>query len=200
MPLERLGVLGGAFDPLHIGHRIVAQDVVEALELDRLLVIPTARPPHRDTVLPAELRFELTRRAFASDDRIRVSAAELERPGTSYTVDTLEWVGSRLEPEKLFCVMGGDQLRVLDTWKSVDRILELARIVAMTRGDGGEEKLSAPPGIDYETVPVTRVDLSSTRIRERLSAGLTIRYLVPECIRPDVEAAWSRNDSGGSAY
>lgn len=193
-------MLGGAFDPLHIGHRIVAQDVVEALELDRLLVVPTARPPHRDTVLSAETRFELTRRAFDGDGRIRVSRAELDREGPSYTVDTLEWIRAEHDPGSLFCIIGDDQLRVLDTWKSVDRILEIAEIVGMSRGRDGAEPLEAPAGISYTTVPVTRVDLSSTRVRERLEAGRTIRYLVPECIRADVEAAWPRNDSGGSAY
>lgn len=194
-------MLGGAFDPLHIGHRIVAQDVLEALDLDRLLVVPTARPPHRDTVLPAETRLELTRRAFEGDGRIHVSREELDREGTSYTVDTLEWIRAEHDPGSLFCIIGGDQLRVLDTWKSVDRILEIAEVVAMSRGgDDGGEALAAPAGISYTTIPVTRVDLSSTRIRERLDAGRTIRYLVPECIRPDVEAAWRRNDSGGAAY
>ena len=91
----RLGMLGGTFDPLHIGHLVVAQDVVEELELDRLLVVPAARPPHRSTVLPPELRLQLAREAFAGDPRIQVDDLEFRREGPSYTVDTLEEIRSR---------------------------------------------------------------------------------------------------------
>jgi nicotinate-nucleotide adenylyltransferase len=183
----RVGIFGGTFDPPHIGHLVVTQDVIERLDLDRLVVVPAGRPPHREAVLDAETRLELARRAFEGDERILVSAVEVERDGPSFTIDTLEWARRELDPEALFLIVGADQLRSFRTWRQPERILQLARLAVMTRP--GEEMT----GIDvpHEIVEVTRVDLSSTRIRRRLEEGRSIRYLVPERLRPMVETAWS---------
>lgn len=186
----RLGVLGGTFDPLHVGHRIVAQDVVERLELDRLLVIPAGRPPHRRAHLPTEARLRMVEAAFRGDDRIEASGVEVERSGPSYTVDTLEWIRRTVDPAELFCVIGVDQLRTFGSWREPGRIVELARLAVMTREGDAPGPGDAPEGIPYEVVPVTRVDVSGTRIRDRLDGGLTVRYLVPESIREELEAAW----------
>jgi nicotinate-nucleotide adenylyltransferase len=166
---------------------VVTQDVIERLDLDRLVVVPAGRPPHREAVLDAETRLELARRAFEGDERILVSAVEVERDGPSFTIDTLEWARRELDPEALFLIVGADQLRSFRTWRQPERILQLARLAVMTRP--GEEMT----GIDvpHEIVEVTRVDLSSTRIRRRLEEGRSIRYLVPERLRPMVETAWS---------
>lgn len=186
----RLGMLGGTFDPLHVGHLIVAQDVVERLDLDRLLVIPAGRPPHREARLPAEVRLRMVEAAFRGDDRIEASGVEIERTGPSYTVDTLDWIRRTVDPEELFCVMGVDQLRTFGSWREPERIVELARIAVMTRDGRTPGPDDAPEGIPCEVVPVTRVDLSGTRVRERLDRGLTVRYLVPEAIREELETAW----------
>lgn len=188
---RRLGLLGGTFDPVHVGHCVVAQDVVEELELDRLLVVPAGRPPHREAALPARVRYELTRRVFAGDERIEVSDLELRREGPSYTVDTLARLREEREPETLFCVIGIDQLRELDTWHRPGRIPELAELAVMDRR--GEEPApgDAPLDLPFRTLRVTRVDLSSTRVRTRLRAGETVRYLVPDAVWEEVEEAWS---------
>lgn len=188
----RLGMLGGTYDPVHIGHGVVAQDVVEELELDRLLVVPAGRPPHREAVLPAPARYEITRRVFAGDDRIDVCDLELRREGPSYTVDTLARIREELDPETLFCVIGIDQLRELDTWHRPERIPELAQLVVMSRGGEEPSPDDAPLDLPYRTLRVTRVDLSSTRVRRRLRAGETVRYLVPDSVRERVEEAWAR--------
>lgn len=188
---DRLGVLGGTFDPPHVGHLVVAQDVVEALELDRLLVVPAGRPPHRDAVLPAALRLELVRAAFRDDGRFEVSDLELRRDGPSYTVDTLQRIRRDRSPAELWCAIGVDQLRELDEWREPERITELARLAVMSREGERPEAGDAPLDIPFTALEVTRVDLSSTRIRERLRAGRSIRYLVPERIRERVEEAWS---------
>lgn len=193
---ERLGVLGGTFDPLHVGHLVVAQDVVEELGLDRLLVVPAARPPHRDAVFPAGERLAMVETAFGDDPRIEVSDLEHRRDGPSYTVDTLAAVRADRSPERLFCVIGADQLRDFGGWHRPERILELATLAVMDRGRGaatGTEGGSLP---EHRKVSVTRVDLSSTRVRERLDRGLTVRYLVPESIRERVEAGWPRHAPG----
>lgn len=230
---ERLGVLGGTFDPLHIGHAVVAQDVLERLELDRLLVIPAARPPHRRPVLPADLRFALVSDVFAGAPGLEVSDLELRRPGPSYTVDTLVQVRELHDPSVLYCVIGSDQLRTLRTWHRYGRLVELAELAVMQRGNSEagaaveravlpvesaqrgaptERSGAATPArehgaagraekvddeLRHTTVEVTRVDISGTRIRERLRRGRSVRFLVPECIRERVEEAWSAHGRGG---
>lgn len=183
----RIGILGGTFDPPHIGHLVVAQDTLECLGLDRLVVVPAGRPPHREAALDPVSRLELVRLAFDGDDRILVSDVELEREGPSWTVDTLEWVRQELDPEVLFLIVGADQLQSFREWREPENILRLARLAVMTR-PGEELKETDVP---HEVIEVTRVDLSSTRIRRRLEEGRSIRYMVPERLRPAVERAWS---------
>lgn len=186
----RLGVLGGTFDPIHVGHRIVAQDVTEALELDRMLVVPAARPPHREAALGAERRLRITRRAFRGDDRFEVSGLELERPGPSYTVDTLEVIRERRSPSELYCVIGADQLEEFAGWHRPERIAELAELIVMSREDREPRPPPEVPDLPFRAVDVTRIELSSTRVRRRLEAGRSVRYLVPESVRPEVEAVY----------
>lgn len=183
----RIGILGGTFDPPHIGHLVVAQDALESLELDRLIVVPAGRPPHREALLDAETRLALVRLAFEGDDRFQVSDVEVEREGPSWTVDTLEWARLELDPDVLYLIVGADQLRSFRGWRQPERILRLARLAVMTRP--GEELKGAD--VPHEVIEVTRVDLSSTRIRRRLEEGMSIRYTVPERLRPEVERAWS---------
>ena len=208
-PGATLGMFGGTFDPVHVGHLIVAGDIVEGLGLDRLLVVPAGRPPHRDAVLPSRVRLSLVRRAFEGDPRIEVSEVEVRRDGPSYTADTLAWIRESREPESLFLVIGVDQLETIHGWHEPERIAELARIVVMTREGEEPRDVTGGGGLPYETLPVTRVDLSATRIRERLGRGLTVRYLVPESIREELLRAWpgaapgaalAGNDGARSAY
>lgn len=211
---ERLGVLGGTFDPPHIGHAVVAQDVLERLELDRLLVVPAARPPHRDAVLPADLRFALVSDLFVGAPGFEVSDLELRRPGPSYTVDTLAQVRELYDPTVLYCVIGSDQLRTIRTWHRYRRLVQLADLAVMQRGNSGtlaagkpgqegggagsgERPEQAEADLRYTPVDVTRVDISGTRIRERLRRGRSVRFLVPECIRERVEEAWRAQESRG---
>ncbi|WP_419164825.1 nicotinate (nicotinamide) nucleotide adenylyltransferase [Candidatus Palauibacter sp.] len=186
---RRIGVFGGSFDPPHVGHAIVARELVEQLRLERLLVIPAADPPHRSAVLPAATRFELTRRLFRGIPRIEVSPLEFRRSGPSFTVDTLEELARQFQDDRLILAMGADRFAALDGWKDPDRVRELARIAVMPRG--GREPVSPPAAtpIDYLVVNVTRIDVSASRIRRRLREGRSVRHLVPESIRHDVERA-----------
>ena len=183
----RVGVFGGAFDPPHIGHLVVAQDVFEFLGLDLLLVVPTARPPHRGVQMSGEQRLELTRAAFGDDPRMRVSDIELNRRGPSWSVRTLASIRDDLRPDRLWLVIGADQYRSFDSWRQPARILELADLAVMPR-DGASPRID--PRYPCTIVPVTRVDVSSTRIRERLDDGLGVRYLVPESTRERLEQIW----------
>jgi nicotinate-nucleotide adenylyltransferase len=193
---RRIGVFGGAFDPPHIGHLVVSQDAIEALDLDLLLIVPSARPPHRDAVLDAEQRLGLVRTVFDDDPRIEVSDIELRRPGPSWTVDTLKEVRRRWEPDELVLVIGADQYRSFDSWRDPPGILELAELAVMPR-DG--ELPREDPRYPFVAAPVTRVDVSSTRVRERLSTGRSVRYLVPDSIRERLEEIWSERKVGAEA-
>ncbi len=186
---ERLGMLGGTYDPPHVGHLIVAQDVLEELALDRLLIIPAGDPPHRAALLPAEVRLQLVSQAFGENPCFEVSRIEVDRTGPSFTVDTLRWIRRTMAPEELYCVIGVDQLRVIDTWSRYEEISEVARLAVMAR-DG--EALPAEMPVPFENVAVTRVDVSGSEIRDRLREGRSIRYLVPERIRERVEVEWAR--------
>ena len=195
MNSRRIGVFGGVFDPPHLGHLVVAQDLIERLDLDLLLIVPSARPPHREAVLGAEERLSLARTAFGGDPRIGVSDIELRRPGPSWTVDTLEEIQKLWEPDELLLVIGVDQYRNFDSWRNPERILELADLAVMPR-DG--ELPRKDPRYPFVAAPVTRVDVSSTRVRDRLSEGLTVRYLVPESIRERLEEIWSERGIGAA--
>ena len=182
---RRIGVFGGAFDPPHIGHRVVAQDVLERLRLDRLIVVPTASPVHRDTSLPARLRLALARSAFADSDRIEVSDIEFEHEGPSYMVETLEKIRRGEGTADLWLIIGSDQYAVFETWHEPGRILELARLAVMTRG---EDVIVPDPRFPYESVEVTRIDVSGEAIRRRIGSGQSIRYLVPESVFAALES------------
>ena len=188
---RRTGILGGSFDPPHVGHVSVACDLVEELRLDRLLVIPAGDPPHRKVTLPGEVRLDLTRRAFADLPGIEVSPMEIERGGPSYTVDTLEALARRFPSDRLVLAMGADQFAAIHRWDRWRRIPELARIAVLPRG--GREPAPSPEStpIEYVVANVTRVDISASRIRQRLEEGRSVHLLVPETIRHDVERAWA---------
>lgn len=182
----RIGVLGGTFDPPHVGHLLVASDVFAALRLDRLLLVPSASPPHkRGTVrATAEQRLEMTRLAVGDDERFQVDDIELRRPGASYSVDTLRQLRERYgEDAELYFVVGMDQLREFHGWREPEEVARLARLVVVSR-DGQ----TAEPG-DPVAVPiaVTRIDLSATDIRGRVRAGEPIRYFVPDPVREFIE-------------
>jgi nicotinate-nucleotide adenylyltransferase len=177
----RLGLFGGTFDPPHIGHLIVAQDVHDALGLDRVIFIPAAVPPHKadEGVSPPALRLEMIRAAVADDDRFRVSDVELRREGPSYTVDTLEELRSRDPGAFVYFIVGADQFRSFHTWREPEAVARLARLAVMTRSGWSPDRDAPPIDVEYEAVPVTRVDLSSTDIRRRIREGRSVRYMVP---------------------
>ena len=181
----RLGILGGTFDPPHIGHLIAAQEVHRQLGLDRLLLVPAAVPPHKrdERVTPGALRLAMLRAAIGEEDRFEVSEIELERDGPSYTVDTLRTLRDRHPDAGLFLAIGADQLAEFGSWKAPDEIAELATLVAFGRGGRSPDTDRWPA----ETVDVPEIDLSSTRIRERVAAGEPIRYWVPAAVEAIIE-------------
>lgn len=173
----RLGVFGGTFDPPHIGHLVAAQDARTALELDRVVLVPAAVPPHKldRPITPGHLRLELLRAAVAGDAGFEVDDMELRRDGPSWTVDTLRALREGRPDAELFLLVGMDQFAEFDTWRDPDQIRRLARIAVLDRGGA-----AAPAGADWTAVHVTRIDLTSTEVRRRVAAGRPIRFLVPD--------------------
>lgn len=189
----RVAVFGGTFDPPHMGHLAVAQDVHEALELDTILFMPAARPPHKEgmRITGAETRFRMVEAAVGDDPRFRVSDLELGREGPSWTVETLRELRAEDPGRELFLLLGADQWAGFGMWREPGEILELATLVLMSRnGDHPEEVdpgLPAGASPRYREVRVTRMDLSSTGLRRRVREGRPIRYLVPEPVRRIIE-------------
>lgn len=186
---RRIGIFGGTFDPPHVGHVSVARDVADALDLDEVVWIPAGRPPHKppDGSAPAELRLRMTRAAAAADPRFRVEELEVRRAGPSYTVDTLRELRERAEateaegadPAELILIMGHDQYRSFSTWRSPDEVRRLATLAVMDRGG---EALDEAEHRCLLRVPVGRVDVSSSEIRERIGRGEDVSDRVPESV------------------
>ena len=183
----RIGIFGGTFDPPHIGHLIAAQDALETLTLDRVLFVPARLPPHKqnDHVTDAAVRLQMIRAATASNPSFEVSDIELSRGGPSFTVDTLRELRKQRPDDEFFLLLGVDQVTEFATWREPDEVLALARVAMLARG-GIEE--AAAGDIVHQTVPVTRVDVSSTVVRQRVGAGQSIRYLVPEAVERIIAA------------
>jgi nicotinate-nucleotide adenylyltransferase len=185
----RVGLLGGAFNPPHIGHLVCAQEARDQLGLELVVLVPFARPPHRElTEDPgAEARLELCRLAAAPEPRLEVSGIELERAGPSYTSETLRAWRERAPEDELVVLLGGDQAAALPDWHEPETVLELAT-VAVAEREGYEaalvrDRLSGLPGAErVEFFAMPRLDVSSTLVRERLRSGRPLRHLVPDAV------------------
>ena len=183
----RMGVLGGTFDPIHIGHLVAAEGVREELRLDRVVFVPAARPPHKDAASISDglRRLEMARLATTDNPAFEVSDLELRRGGTSYTIDTVRQLkagyGSGV---RLFFLMGVDSLREITMWKDCDSLLEEAVVVVFPRP--GLDPCAVEESIRERVrfVSTCEVGVASSGIRERVRAGKSIRYLV----HPAVEA------------
>ncbi len=186
---RKLGILGGSFNPIHNGHLAMAEAARAAHGLDRVLFVPAGRPPHKGADLaPAEDRLEMVRLALQGREGFEASPLEVERPGTSYTVDTLEEL-RRLQPEaELFFILGEDSIPELPGWRSAPRILHLARIVAVNRaGSRAHFRKGDFPGVTPEVIArleADRVTMSpapeeSRRIRDAIRRGEPIDGMVP---------------------
>jgi nicotinate-nucleotide adenylyltransferase len=184
---RRLGIFGGTFDPPHHGHLIVAGEALEVLGLDQVLLVPAADPPHKSgrVEATADQRLRMLAAAVGDDPRFRVEAVEIERGGTSYTVDTLLEL-RRAEPEVEWALLIGlDQFRSFAGWRDPEGIARLARLGVLSRG--GEE-LREPAAFGAVRVPVSRIDISATEVRRRAAAGLSLRYYVPDAVAEIIAA------------
>ncbi len=215
-----VGLFGGTFDPIHLGHLRIAEEAREALRLARVLFIPAKLPPHKEgaDLSPPEFRLEMVRRAVAGNPHFEASDLELRREGPSYSVLTLRQLRGDLAPrDRLWFLMGSDSYREVHTWHRYEELFELADVAVLSRPPDGRD-LGAPEGLaasltagpqgfrhtsgrEVRFVEVTLLDISSTEIRRAMAEGRSVRYLVPDSVREGYEGLGNRQPvrSAGSA-
>jgi nicotinate-nucleotide adenylyltransferase len=184
-----VGVLGGTFDPIHSGHLIIAEEARLKLRLARVLFVPAGQPWLKTdrTISPAAHRVEMAKRAIAANPHFELSAVEVDRSGPSYSVGTIAILQQQMGAgARLFFLIGWDSLAELPQWKEPDRLIQLCKLVAVTRPGFSRPDLKAleslVPGVTQSVVwlDIPPVDISSTDIRKRVTQGLSIHGLVPE--------------------
>jgi nicotinate-nucleotide adenylyltransferase len=185
----RVGILGGTFNPPHLGHLVCAQEAYTQLELERVLFIPARTPPHKpvEDEPGAEHRLELCRLAVRDDPRFEASDIEMQRDGPSYTVDTLLKLQSNAPDNDLYLIVGGDVAAGLPDWHEPERVLSFATLaVAKRRGTPREWVEAALADLDggerTRFFRMPRIGVSSTLVRQRVRAGEPIRYIVPDAV------------------
>ena len=210
------GVFGGTFNPIHVGHLRAAEEVAEALRLERMIFVPSAEPPHktncsRDPIAPAAQRLAWVREAVSDNSLFEVDAIEVERGGASYTVETLRTLGAGTAPELPVFTIGCDAFAEVDSWREPEALFTLAHFAVTTRppvkrgaladwlpkcsrdnveiaadGLSGRHRSS---GTRIYVVEISALEVSASDIRRRLRAGRSARYLIPESVRASIETS-----------
>ncbi len=194
----RLGVFGGTFDPVHYAHLLMAEQCREQRELDRVIFVPAAVPPHKSGHLltPGLVRIEMLRLAISGHDKFAISTLEVDRGGVNYTVDTLRSLRETHPEADWFFLLGADMLHDLPNWREAAKVCELATIVAVRRAGALQPdfaclaNLVSPERIEHfrqQAVEMPAMELSSTEIRRRVRAGLSIRYMTPRAVEKYIE-------------
>lgn len=191
MMVTSLGIIGGTFDPVHFGHLIAAECARAEFGLDRVIFIPAKIPPHKDTrgILDEDKRYHMVDLAVRNNPAFEVSDLELKRGGVSYTIDTIEHYQKAYPGGSIYFIMGLDSLFILDTWKDIECLANMCRFIIVTRPGYNihdEEKLwDRLPNVFWRQanfIPIPGLDISSSDIRERISQGKPIRYMLPEMV------------------
>ena len=186
----RLGLLGGTFNPPHIGHLVCAQEALLAFGLERVLLVPAGVPPHKQVEGDPgpEHRVAMCAAAVAGDERLAVSRADVDRDGPAYTVELLRALRAASPGDELYFIVGGDMAHSLPTWRKPEEVLSLATLAVAEREgvarDDIAERLAGLRGADERVAffAMPRIDISSSLIRRRVAAGLPVRYLVPDAV------------------
>jgi nicotinate-nucleotide adenylyltransferase len=190
-----VGILGGTFNPPHIGHLVCAQEARAQLALERVILMPVHTPPHKEAIDDpgADARLALCQAAIASDEELEVSTLEIERGGPSFTVDTLRTLHGSREGDDLTFIVGGDMASSLPSWQEPEAVLELARIAVAEREEHRRheiaERVASLRGAAEQVVffSMPRLDISSSDIRRRIAEGRPVRWLMPGEVCDEIE-------------
>jgi nicotinate-nucleotide adenylyltransferase len=176
----RLGVMGGTFDPIHVGHLVTAEEALHQFSLDEVVFVPTGRPwmKEHDVVASPQDRFRMTELGVEPEPRFRASRVEVDRGGPTYTIDTLRTLRDEEPDAELFFITGADAVLEIMRWKQPDVVFDLAHFIAATRPGYDIEQLDAHPDVTVMHIPALAI--SSTDIRARVHDNRPIRFLVPE--------------------
>lgn len=174
----KIGILGGTFNPVHIGHLILAEEAREKLGLDKIIFIPTALPPHKDNagIAPAADRLKMLELAVKGNKFFAVSDIEIKRHGRSYTIDTLRELKNKFTRDEIYFIIGSDLLKYLNEWKDLSEIIKMVKFIAATRPGYPLQQL--PPYI--QTLAIRAVDVSGFEVRRCIEENKSFRYLVPD--------------------
>ncbi|GAA4669754.1 nicotinate-nucleotide adenylyltransferase [Frondihabitans cladoniiphilus] len=176
---QRIGVMGGTFDPIHHGHLVAASEVAREFELDEVIFVPTGQPWMKPTVTVAEHRYLMTVIATASNPMFTVSRVDIDRTGATYTIDTLRDIRDQHPDADLFFITGADAVAQILDWKDVQELWDLAHFVAVSR-PGHDLSVSGLPETEVSLLEVPALAISSTDCRSRVGRGYPVWYLVPD--------------------
>lgn len=176
----KIGILGGTFNPIHIGHLILAEEAREKLKLDRVIFVPAYLPPHKDTldIATAKDRLAMVRAAIRGNKYFYASDAEIKRDGRSYTIDTIKEFKKAYRRDELYFIIGSDLLRYLDDWKDLNEIIRMVKFIVATRPG---YPLSEIPSY-IKTMEIRAVDVSAFEVRECIRGKKSFRYLVTDAV------------------
>jgi nicotinate-nucleotide adenylyltransferase len=176
----KIGILGGTFNPIHIGHLILAEEAREKLVLDKVVFVPAYLPPHKDNsdIAEARDRLAMVELAITGNKYFSVSDSEIKRDGRSYTIDTIREFKKKHPQDELSFIIGSDLLSYLDDWKDLNEIMGMVKFIAATRPGYPLEKIPSR----IETLAIRAVDVSGFQIRSCIKENRSFRYLVPEAV------------------
>jgi nicotinate-nucleotide adenylyltransferase len=185
----KIGLFGGSFDPVHLGHLLVAQAAVDELGLDRLFFIPAAQSPFKseNKIAPSEIRLKLLRLALAGKTNYEIDGQEIRRGGISYSIETLRDYAKRFPKAELFYLIGADNISKLNEWREANELAKLAEFVATPRP--GESAAEFPKPFRGKILKGFPIEISSSQIRARVKAGLPVENLVPPFVAEAIHAA-----------
>lgn len=178
----KIGFLGGSFDPVHFGHLIAAQDVLEQFHLDRLILVPAAQAPlkPRDVQSTTEDRLTMLRAAIEWDKRLEISDYELNKGGISYTIDSVRHFKALFPGDDLFWIIGGDQLPLLHKWKDIGELARLIEFIFLERPKHPTKPHPEIPGLVLHRCDGHLIEISSSELRQRVQRGLSLHYFCPQ--------------------
>ena len=185
--MKKVGILGGTFDPLHIGHLVMADQALYYAELDEIWFIPAPSPPHKQgkEITSIQHRLAMLEKVVKADSKYRLSTIELERKGPSYTIDTVKELITLYPDHHFHFIIGGDMIRYLPKWYKIDELITLIQFIGLQRPGYSIEAESQKAKELYEKVklyPMPQLEVSSSQIREWTRIGRPIRYVVPAAI------------------